>query len=964
MKFSSIFQKKYSSWKELEKVIEGLPTTKQRGDAFEEFVFAYLNIKKQLYQVKEVFMSTEIPTKYLTKYKIEKKDSGVDGLIIREDDKAAAYQVKFRTNRVKPKYDELAKFWVEGKHTDFNYTIANCYSVTDLSQKNEKHLQVLVDEFDLLDANFFNAFFAFANNKTLKEKKKHTPHDFQKEIIKDVVAGFKKDDRGKLIAACGTGKTLTALWITEKMENDTVLFLAPSLALIKQTLESWADQAKFPFSYLSVCSDKTVSSDLDDGDISTSELNVPVTTTPSEIVDFIKTKTNSKKYVFSTYQSLQVVAEAMSYTNNFTFDLIIFDEAHRTAGAKETQLFGFALTNQSISSKKRLFMTATERLIKPRLKKAAKEAGKVIFSMDDETVYGKTFHKYNFGDAISDEVISDYEIVVAGIQQSDYYKWIKENKDLEALVNSNAEYSTAQILFSQLILAKAIKEYPIQKIISFHSSVKNATLFVGEIANTIPLKNVIKQFNKNITDDNLFISHVNGSMPTGDRKEILDIFKETEFALVSNARCLTEGVDVPIIDSVYFVDNKSSLIDIVQACGRALRKPDATKPKTAFFLIPILIPDNIKGSEVVNLEAFETVFNVIQSLRDQDNRLAEWINELNRNAAKGKLPKYGKGKWKPVTLSLPQSIDLTSFEEHLYLKIADVNKNPSSENFKVARVYGKKERKSSQKRIFKTIGDTAFESYMNNLVKPTMVKYKKGKKTIPSNKLDILSSSGKKSHNNVSHTERLGLIMKDKKEYSITPLGELFLKGKIKDTELFKRQMLRYFSSLEDGNAERILFPYRACIKILLEVGNINLNEFTLAIYSMDDSRPESIERAIADINYLRDNYKNLGLVNEANRKTILKELNDYFGTNYSETEIWTQKTTIYNQFTYFRNHLALFTEFIKIDSEGKILLIEKNAAKARHLLSLDNRLEFENNHQTLLSKYIQPFLSFVIFTI
>lgn len=957
MKFRSIFQKKYSSWTELEKVIESLPTTKQRGDAFEEFVFAYLNIKKQLYQVKEVFMSTEIPTKYLTKYKIEKKDSGVDGLIIREDDKTAAYQVKFRTNRVKPKYDELAKFWVEAKRTDFNYTIANCYSVTDLSQKNEKHLQILVDEFDLLDDIFFEEFFAFANNKTLKKKKKHTPHDFQKEIIKDVVAGFKTAERGKLIAACGTGKTLTALWITEEMDNDTVLFLAPSLALIKQTLESWADQAKFPFSYLCVCSDKTVSSDLDDGDISTSELNVPVTTSPSEIVDFIKTKTNFKKYVFSTYQSLQVVAEAMSYTNNFTFDLIIFDEAHRTAGAKETQLFGFALTNQSISSKKRLFMTATERLIKPRLKKAAKEAGKVIFSMDDETVYGKTFHKYNFGDAISDEVISDYEIVVAGIQQSDYYKWIKENKDIEALVNSNAEYSTAQILFSQLILAKAIKEYPISKIISFHSSVNNAKLFAGEIANTIPLKNVIKQFNKNITDDNLFISHVNGSMPTGDRKEILDTFKDTEFALVSNARCLTEGVDVPIIDSVYFVDNKSSLIDIVQACGRALRKPDTTTHKTAFFLIPILIPDNIKGSEVVNLEAFETVFNVIQSLRDQDNRLAEWINELNRNAVKGKLPKYGKGKWKPVTLSLPQSIDLTSFEEHLYLKIADVNKNPSSENFKVAKVYGKKERKSSQKRIFKTLGDYSVDSYYKNLVKPTIKAYQGKTNVLDINKIKV-------NNNNVSHTKRLGLIINDKKNYSITPLGEKYRKGEIKDTDLFKRQMLRYFSSLEDGNAERILFPYRACIKVLLEVGCINIHEFAFAIYSMDDSTPESIERAIADIKYLRKNYKNLYLISEANRKSILKELNDYFGTNYNATEIWTQRTTIYNQFVYFRNHLALFTEFIKIDSEGKIVLVEKNAAKARHMLSLDNRLEFENNLQSLVSKYIQPFLSFVIFTI
>jgi hypothetical protein len=708
-----------------------------------------------------------------------------------------------------------------------------------------------------------------------------------------------------------------------------------------------------------VCSDKTVSSDLDDGDISTSELNVPVTTTPSEIVDFIKTKTNSKKYVFSTYQSLQVVAEAMSYTNNFTFDLIIFDEAHRTAGAKDTQLFGFALTNQSISSKKRLFMTATERLIKPRLKKAAKEAGKVIFSMDDETIYGKTFHKYNFGDAISDKVISNYEIIVAGIQQSDYYKWIKENKDLEALVNSNAEYSTAQILFSQLILAKAIKEYPISKIISFHSSVKNATLFAGEIANTIPLKNVIKQFNKNITDENIFISHVNGSMPTGDRKEILDIFKETEFALVSNARCLTEGVDVPIIDSVYFVDNKSSLIDIVQACGRALRKPDATTDKTAFFLIPILIPDNIKGSEIVNLEAFETVFNVIQSLRDQDNRLAEWINELNKNAVKGKFPKFGKGKWKPVTLSLlslPQSIDLTSFEEHLYLKIADVNKNPTADNFKTAKVYGKTERKSSQKRIFKTLGDYGVDSYFENLVKPTIKAYKRKLNTLDINKIKI-------NNNNVSHTKRLGLIVDDKKNYTITPLGEKYRNGEIKNNDLFKRQMLRYFSSLEDGNQERILFPYRACLKVLLEVGTINFHEFAFAIYSLFDSSEVSINQAISDIQYLRKEFSNIAMISEANRTSILKDLNEHFKTNYNETDIWNKKTAVNNQFIYFKDHLALFTEFIKIENQ-EIVLIEKNASKARHLLSLDNRLEFENNHQTLLSKYIQPFLSFVIFTI
>ncbi len=957
MKFKRIFQKQYFSWKELEKVIESLATTKERGDAFEEFIFAYLNIKKQLYQVKEVYRASNIPTKYLAKYKIEKKDSGVDGLIIRNDEIAAAYQVKFRTNRVKPAYAELAKFWIEAERTDFNYTIANCYSVTDLSKKREKHLQILVDEFDLLDENFFEELFAFTNNKILKKKKQYTPHTFQKVIIKDVVNSFKSADRGKLIAACGTGKTLTSLWITEEMNCNTVLFLAPSLALIKQTLESWADQSKFPFSYLCVCSDKTVSSQIeDDGDISVSELNVPVTTNSSEIVEFLKAKTGTKKYVFSTYQSLSVLADAMKYTSSFSFDLSIFDEAHRTAGAKETALFGLALDNKTINSKKRLFMTATERLIKPWLKKKASEAGRIIFSMDDEKVYGKTFHKFNFGDAIEKEVISDYQIVIAGIQVAEFYKWIKENKDLEALNNNVTEYSSAQILFAQLILAKAIKEYPIQKTISFHSSVKNASLFTGGIANTIPLSSVIKQFNKNITNENLYIEHINGTMPTGDRKQILDMFKETEFALVSNARCLTEGVDVPIIDSVYFVDNKSSLIDIVQACGRALRKSNANLHKTAFFLIPILIPDKIKGSEIVNLDAFETVFNVIQSLRDQDNRLAEWINELNRNAIKGKIPKFGKSKWKPVTLSLPQSIDLTSFEENLYLKIADVNKNPTSENFKISKIYGKSERKSSQKRIFKTLGDYGVDSYFENLVKPTIKAYK-GK----TNSLDI--SKIAINHNNVSHTKKLGLIINDKKNYILTPLGEKYKKGEIKDRELFKRQMLRYFSSLEDGNEERILFPYRACLKVLLEVGKINFHEFAFAIYSLFDSSDDSILQSILDIQYFREKYPNLLLVNEVNRKSILKELNEYFKTNFNETDIWNKKTAVNNQFIYFRDHLALFTEFIKIKNQ-EIILIEKNAAKARHILSLDNRMEFESNHQTLISKYIQPFINFVIFSI
>ena len=273
MMYSEILKKKHKDWSGLEKEIEQLTTTYEKGEVFEQFIYAYLLLNSQFYQISELYRSTEIPKKYLEKYKLEKKDSGVDGLIILENGKGAAYQAKFRSNRKKPSYDELAKFWVEAQHTDFNYTIANCYSVTNLSKKQEKHLQILVDDFDVLDEEFFKSLFSLTNRRPITERVKYEPYDFQKEIIKDTVNGFKSSNRGKVIAACGTGKTLTSLWITEKINAKTVLFLAPSLALIKQTLEAWAKQSNRPFSYLAVCSDKSVSlNEEDNGDIAISEL--------------------------------------------------------------------------------------------------------------------------------------------------------------------------------------------------------------------------------------------------------------------------------------------------------------------------------------------------------------------------------------------------------------------------------------------------------------------------------------------------------------------------------------------------------------------------------------------------------------------------------------------------------------------------------------------------------------------
>jgi superfamily II DNA or RNA helicase/uncharacterized protein YehS (DUF1456 family) len=958
MTYNEILKRKYSNWSSLEKEIENLPTAYDKGEVFEQFIYAYLFLNKQLYQISELYRSSDIPKKYLEKYKLEKKDSGVDGLIILNNGRSAGYQVKFRTARKKPSYDELAKFWVEAQHTDSNYTIANCYSVTDLSKKQNKHLQILVDDLDVLGGDFFQSLYSLTTEQKVINRVKYEPYNFQKEIIKDTIKGFKTSNRGKVIAACGTGKTLTSLWITEKIAANNVLFLAPSLALIKQTLEAWANQSNRPFSYLAVCSDKSVSlNDEDNGDIAISDLNIPVTTDVTEISTFLHSKNSHTKYIFSTYQSLPVISEAFLGIDDFKFDLTIFDEAHRTAGAKESSLFSLALNDNNIPSSKRLFMTATQRMLRPKLKKFAEENDRLIFSMDDEEVYGKLFHSYNFGKAINDKIISDYEIIVAGIQESELKNWIASNKELEVIDPvENKSFTTAQTLFSQIILAKAIESYPINKVISFHSSVYNAKIFSGDIGNGNNLNSLITKVNSSIFPNDLYIDHINGSMSAGSRQEKLDEFQKAKYGLISNSRCLTEGVDVPIIDSIYFVDNKNSIIDIVQACGRALRKPINISEKTAFFIIPILIPDDSTSSDIVNMESFEMVYSVLQALRDQDDRLDEWINEINQGAVKGKFSKFKKGNKNPIQFLLPNTINIEDFADKLYLKIASVNANPSSSDFSPIKKYGKKERKSGYKRIFKTLGDYSVDAYFNSLVQPTIDKFKP-------NKLTISNKEAKINNNNVSHTLRLGLIVQDEKNYNITPLGKKYLEGKIDNNLLFKRQMLRYSTYFEDSNDTRLLFPYRACLKIIEQTKSLNFFEFAFGVNTLYDSSNESVQDAISSILILREKYPNLLLVNEANREPILEELNSLFGSQYSLTDIWTKRTTLYNQYGYFRNHLSIFTDFIKIENQG-ICLIPDKINKLNQLLALDNRLEYEGDHQSILNKYISPFLNFVVFSL
>ena len=964
MKFHQILQERFDKWLGLEKAIEGLSDSVERGEVFEQFVYVYLNLKKNFYQINRVYRRKDIPIKIRKKLKLEKTDYGVDGVFILKNGNIAAYQVKFRSKRTKPSYSELSKFWSEAEHADFHYTIANSYELPKVVKKKIKHMAILVGSLENLDQEFFKEFNEFVKKGKVEEIVRYIPDPHQKRAIRNVVKGFKKINRGKFIAACGTGKTITALWIVESLNARNILFVTPSLALIKQTLEEWARQRKDPFSYLCVCSDITVAEEVDSGDITVADLNFPVTTDPSFVEEFLsKTNGNERKIIFSTYQSLDALAAGVNKLDNFSFDITICDEAHRTAGVKGSPLFSLVLHDEYIKSKKRLFMTATERLVRPWIKKKAEEYDRIVFSMDDKDIYGKVFERFNFGEAIKRNVISDYRIIVAGIELNEVYDWIKRNRLLVCLEENKKEYFTcAQNIFRQVLLIKSIKQFPIFKTITFHSSIKNAKAFIsGTGKDDLDIKTVISMIWPEFKSDNVYLDHINGRMPAGDRKEKLDSFKVSEYGIISNARCLTEGVDVPAIDSVYFVNPKSSLIDIVQACGRALRRPRGIKKgKIAYFIIPILIPEDSKGAEIINEIDFETLHNVIQALRDQDLRLTEWIDELNLRASEGKTRDFTKDIESPIVLDIPAKFDPKNFEEKLYLKIAEVNAEPTRFKYKTIK-YGEKERKSPYKRIFKTLGDYSVESYKNNLVVPTIQRFKALDSELSMKEIKI-------NNNNVSHTERLGLISKAGKKYRLTPLGKQFWKDKIKFDDLFKRQMLRYFTVLSENGRKRFLFPYRACLKILLKVKYINFIEFAFGLYYIVDSSEESINECIEKIRWIRIHYPRMELLNEANRKSVLKKLNDMFGTNFTDTDIWEKKTTINNQFIYFRNHLELFQGLITSDQIKRTISIIKGKGKdIKSLLERESFIDIdkvEPSEEEFRNKYTEKFVIFMLFTL
>lgn len=609
------------SWKDFSNHLGSL-TKKQKGDAFELMTKLLFSVQSE-YTTKyqEVWLLNELPEIVREHLGLHKQDLGID-LIAKADNEYHAIQCKYHSDPEKSiTLTEVATFLnlVESKpNISLGYIASNARMTSSNLQKasSDKISTILSDIWESLGQEFFDNARKKLEGKKVKLDP-FQPREHQKKALKEAVKYFDKENhsRGKLIFPCGAGKSLTGFWMTQKLKSKATLIAVPSLSLVKQTLEVYLREIvanNKQVKWLCICSDEGIGKN-DDVVFYTENLGVPCQTDPEYIEDWLKENINEEIVIFTTYQSGRIIAD-ISQKLDFTFDVGIFDEAHKTVGS-EKKLFSHLLFDENISIDKRIFMTATERFYT-----GSKDD---IISMDDESIYGDTFTQMSFKEAIETGLLTDYKVITIDVKKSEIADFIKEN-NLVQLNDKWKKETEARSLASMLALRKAMKQFPIKNAVSFHSSIEKA------------VRN--KELQTYITDTYHYkpidTFTVSGKQPTTKRNAIVKEFADSKKALITNARCLTEGVDVPNIDCIVFADPRKSKVDIVQALGRALRKKKGKD--WGYVILPVVYDD--KTHEIDN-DNFQEILAIVRGLASNDERIVEYFKDKSHK--EGKLSDSG-----------------------------------------------------------------------------------------------------------------------------------------------------------------------------------------------------------------------------------------------------------------------------------------------------------------------------------
>lgn len=670
---------------------------RDRGTLFELLIKTYLK-NEPIYQrlFEEVWLLNEVPAFY----NIPKVDTGVD-LVAKKTRTGGlvAIQCKYYSKDTVIRKSHIDSFLNEvGKNF---YDEGMIIATTDkwsrnaedaLINRNKSIMRISLSQLKESRIDWSKFTFAEPEDITLREKK--TPRKHQVPAIKSVIEAFETTDRGKLIMAPGTGKTYTSMAIAENMARKTkdtfkVLYLVPSIQLLSQTLRAWNEDIDFNMDSIAVCSDRKVTKvriGTEIEDIATADIGFPATTNTEKLLDYQKTiETKSMKpefiTVFSTYQSIDVISEAQN-EGFYEFDLIICDEAHRTTGTTEVNQEESAFTkvhsNKNIQAKKRLYQTATPRVYGEDAKRKAEEKSVVIADMNDSQTFGEELYRIGFGDAIRNGILTDYKVMVLAVEEDVI---ARRFQNMFAQNESGLQFDdVTKIIGCWNGLVK--RDGKTNKTLG--QPMKRAIAFTGTIKDS---KNITEMFST-VVDEYLYknsdgfnhqfkieIQHADGTMNAIEKNEKIDWLKsevpDNTCRVLSNARFLTEGVDVPDLDAVMFLKPRKSKIDIAQAVGRVMRKAEGKD--YGYIILPIGVPAGSEAHSILdNNEKYAVVWEILNALRSIDERFDAVINKIELNKKKpNQVNIIGVG-------DAPENGDLQeppTREEQLALDLSEENLN-------------------------------------------------------------------------------------------------------------------------------------------------------------------------------------------------------------------------------------------------------------------------------------------------
>ncbi len=642
----------------LNELTETARTNRDKGTQFERLTANYLATDPQYAdKLSDVWLWDEWPDRWNT-------DVGID-LVARERGTGAywAIQCKFYDPAHSLQKADIDSFFTASGKC-FSTTEGECHftsrMIVSTTDKWSKHAEdALVNQTlpvtrlwfkDLANSPIDWSQFSLARIQDIRLIQKKIPRPHQNEAIANVIEGFKESDRGRLIMACGTGKTFTALRLAEKIvsEDGRILFLAPSISLVSQSLREWTAEAQTPIHAFVVCSDTKVGKD--EEDISTHDLAYPATTDAKKLSAAIQVmSTDRRTVIFSTYQSIQVMADA-HLLGLGEFDLIICDEAHRTTGLtlpdEDPSEFLKVHHNHIVKGKKRLYMTATPRIFADKSKSKANEAAAVLFSMDDKEIFGPEFYRLGFGKAVQLDLLSEYKVLIVAVEETkmaalannfnNAYK-VGEKKAIDIRFATKIVGSWKGLSKQGLVLVgedgqeEAMTEdmAPMRRAVAFSRSIKDSRQITDAFSHLV---DIYQRSHEN--DDaetgmvRCHLDHVDGTMNALKRMNALDWLKagagDRECRILSNARCLSEGIDVPTLDAVVFFDTRESIVDIVQSVGRVMRKAEGKN--YGYIILPVCIPsDKVKdyNSYIESDPQFKSIWKVIKALRAHDESLVD-----------------------------------------------------------------------------------------------------------------------------------------------------------------------------------------------------------------------------------------------------------------------------------------------------------------------------------------------------